>query len=130
MRNLLVLSLTFIFAAGVFAAGSSFSQEEETLYSSGVVKSIDGNAIVISEMVYEETSDQEVYEEFDYIIMADAELDNVDSIASLKEGQMIDFEYMEQDGKNQISHIYLYSEMPPRFLDVSEDFISYFEACY
>lgn len=111
MRNLLVLSFAVIFAVGVFAAGSSFSQEEETLYSSGVVKSTDGNAIVISEMVYEESSDQEVYQEFDYIIMPDAELDNIDSIASLKEGQMIDFEYIEQDGKNQISYIYLYSEI-------------------
>lgn len=110
MRKLSVLFLAAFFVIGLFAAGFSFSQEEETLYSSGVITSIDGNAVIISEMVQEEASGQEVYEEFDYVIMPDAELDNIDSLNSLMEGQTIDFEYIEKDGKSQIEYIYLYSE--------------------
>ena len=109
-------ALTVLFAAtvllyGVMVPGAAFSQEneEEVMYSYGVVKTATGEQITIEEVTYDENTDEETVEEVVYYVSPAVELENVKAVTDIKEADEIDIEYIEKDGKKQASYIYVYA---------------------
>ena len=110
MRKIFACVLVTIFAISVGMAGVSFGQEEETSYGYGKVVSVTGNSITVSEVMYNEDSDEEIAQEVTYTVTQDAKLENVSAIDAIEAGKEVDIEYVEKDGKKEANYIYVYIE--------------------
>jgi len=109
MKKLLVCALVILFAVSVTAV-SSFAQEEDTTYVYGEVVSASSDAITITEVAFDEETGEEVVSQATYTIAEGAEVENADSVAAIPEGEAVDIEVIEIDGKKHAKYIYVYSE--------------------
>ncbi len=109
MKKVFVCVLAALFAMSTGMSGLSFGQEEEANYGYGEVVSVTGNSITISEVAYDEDTGETAYQETTYTITQDAELENISSIDVLETGKEVDIEYVEKDGKKEITYIYVYT---------------------
>jgi hypothetical protein len=92
------------------ACGVTNAQEDEGNYAFGEVVQVTANSIKVTEVYYDEDTGEEVVSEVEYQISSEAELENVGSLAELKEGQEVDIEYVEVGDKKEASYIYVYAE--------------------
>ena len=108
MKKMPVCMLVIVLVMSIWLSEISFGQEEETNYGYGKVANVSGSSITISEVIYDEDTDEEIYKEATYTIAPDAELENISSIDVLETGREIDIEYVEKDGKKTITYIYVW----------------------
>lgn len=87
----------------------SFAQEADEVeeqYVYGIVKEATANSLVLTQWDAEEEKDSDVT----YSVPADVELENVDSVAGLVEGDSIDVFYVISNGVNEVTAISRYTE--------------------
>lgn len=109
MKKVLVMAISVSMLCAM-ACGSAVAQEEEGSYAFGEVVQITADSVTVTEVYYDDETGEEVVEQNEYVVLPDAELENIGSLTDLKEGQEIDIEYIEIDGKKQVSYIYVYAE--------------------
>ena len=92
------------------SGGMLFAEENESLYTFGTVVGVTENSITIEEVTYDGENDVEIIEETVYELMDDTKVENVESIGEIQQGNEVDLEYVESDGKNKAVYIYAYDE--------------------
>ncbi len=90
--------------------GASFAQETDSDWVYGEIVSVSGNRITVSETEYNEDTGEKIETETIYAANPDMETENITSIQELKGGETVDIEYVEVDGKKQITYLYVYIE--------------------
>ena len=68
---------------------------EDTEFSYGTVKSVSGTQLVLSEYDYDQDTDVDVT----YTVPPEAELENVNSLAEIAVGDIVDIDFLVKDGK-------------------------------
>jgi len=109
MKRVLLVAI-FVLALSAMVSGGAAAQEDQTSYAFGEVVQVTNDSITVTEMYYDEDTEEEVVEQVQYSVSPDAELENIGKVSELKEGQEIDIEYLEAGGKKEATYIYVYTE--------------------
>ena len=109
MKKILIVAIAALTVC-CMACGVTTAQEDEGNYAFGEIVQVKADSITVTEVYYDEDTGEEVEEQVEYQISPEAELENIGSLAELKEGQEVDIEYIETGDKKQASYIYVYTE--------------------
>lgn len=107
VRNIIIGALTVFLLCG-FCAGTALSQEEGK-FTYGFVKAKTADSITLEETDFDEATGAENVVETVYYVTPETEYENAGSIADINDGEEIDIEYAEKDGKRTAKYIYVYT---------------------
>ena len=109
MKKILLAAIC-VLAVCAMSCGAATAQEDETSYAFGEVVQVTKDSITVTEIYYDEDTEEEMVEQVQYSVSPDAELENIGKVSELKEGQEIDIEYLETGGRKEATYIYVYTE--------------------
>jgi hypothetical protein len=107
VRNIFIGVLT-VFLLCVFCHDAALSQEEGE-FTYGFVKTKTADSITLEETTFDDATGEEKTVEWVYYVSPETEYENAGSIADIGEGEEIDIEYAEKDGKRMAKYIYVYT---------------------
>ena len=111
MKKIMCICITALMVVCLMAGARSYGQEEESgIYTYGTVVSVSGDTLTINEVFYDEDTGEELTETVSYKVLPETKIENAASITEIKAGKEVDIEYLEKDGKNQVTYLYVYSE--------------------